>query len=278
VPPLPLLVDVLLFAVLPALGLAALVTAVLVWVGLPRSAASLGLLAGATLGLWLREALTLISGASAWNRLPWAALGALWIARMTRVTDLPASTVWVVRAAAAVAIAWLVIPAASRAEADWLSPVFAALVLAQWAVLERLAAQPSGGSVPACLAVIFLVAGGVLIHAGSARLSNAGLVLAAAFAGLALASGWFGADCGDAVPAAAVFLPGLLLMGQQETFSEVPWQAFALPALVPVLLAEALPVGQRPRVRLAVVVLTVLVPLVIALGLARAAGSLDFDV
>ena len=110
---------------------------------------------------------------------------------------------------------------------------------------------------------------------------NASIVVAAALSGIALVA-WAGrADAGGAVPAAAVMLPGLLLMGQQETFSDVPWYAFALLALAPLLLAEVLPLSDwqtsRPqRIRFLLMMLVLLIPLVAALLLAHLASPLDF--
>jgi hypothetical protein len=283
-PPLSEILDVLLYAVLPALVVAAVVMAAVVMLGGAARAplaAALGVGAAAALGLWLREGLELISSASPWNRLPPAALAALWVGRIARLPDLqPSAGCWL-RAATAIGIAWLVIPAETRSEIDWLAPAFAAVVFAQWVLLERLAARVPDGSVPLCLALALLAAGAVLIHANSARLMNAAIVLASAFAGIAAVSWWRRVDAGGAVPAAGVLLPGLLLMGKQETVSEIPWNAFALPALAPLLLAEALPLagwqGSRwQRVRFLLMVLVVLIPLAAAIYIAREAAPLDF--
>ena len=70
-------------------------------------------------------------------------------------------------------------------------------------------------------------------------------------------------------------------MGQQETFSDVPWYTFALPALAPLLLAEALPLshwqGTRLHVlRMLLMSLLMLLPLAAAMYLALDAGPLDF--
>src|SRR5438309_6594648 len=113
--------DILLYAVLPAMCLAGAVMAMVVLLGGNKQAtlaAALGMAAGAALGLWLREGLTLSPGDSTWNRLPWAALGALWIGRVARLPDLQPSAGWFLRAGAAIGIAWLIIPAETRKEID----------------------------------------------------------------------------------------------------------------------------------------------------------------
>jgi hypothetical protein len=244
------------------------------------NAAALGLCAGASTGLWLSDALELVPGNPIWNRLPWAALAALWLGRITRLPELQPAACWLLRAATAIVIAWVGIPLDMRAEADWLAPTVAAVIFTHWAILERLAAEPPDGSVLFCLALVFVTAAAVLIHAGSARLTDVAIVLASALTGLAVVAWWRRVDAGGAIPAVAVVLPILLLMGQRETFSEIPWYAFALPALAPLLLAEALPLsswhGRRPQLaRLLVMVLLLLPPLGAAFYLALAAGPLD---
>src|SRR5436853_7041095 len=120
-PPLHLILDLVLGAILPAFGVSVVVTAAVIGLLGTRHvpvAAALGLSAGAALGLWLREALTLVPGDSPWNRLPWAALAALWVGRVARLPDLQPSAGWFLRAAAAVGIAWMVIPAETRQEID----------------------------------------------------------------------------------------------------------------------------------------------------------------
>jgi hypothetical protein len=288
-PPLPppsLMMDVVLGAVLPPLAVAAVIMAALMLLcGLQRAplAAALGLGAAAVLGLWLRDALPLVPGDSSWNRLPWAALAALWVGRVARLPQLQPGAGSLLRAAAAILVALVVIPPTLRGNHDWLAPAFATVVFAEWTLLEYLAAESPGGSVPLCLAVVCLGAGGVLIHAGSALLMNAAIVLASALAGIALVAWWARADAGGAVPAVAVLAPGILLLGYEETFSEVPWLAFALPALTPLALIEALPLshwqGRRAgAVRLTLMLVLILVPLATAIYLAHAAGPLDFDV
>ena len=198
-PPWPLILDALLYTVLPALGLAAAVTGVVVLLGGERGKhGPLVRLLGprrarACARLYLRESLTLIAqAASPWNRLPWAALAALWVGRVARQPGLQAGAGWLLRAAAAVLISWIIIPADTRHESDWLAPAFAATVFALWAILVapgcRAVADVS--AVPTCLAIVLLTAGAVLVHAGTARLMEATVVLASALAGIGAIAWW----------------------------------------------------------------------------------------
>jgi hypothetical protein len=281
-PPPELVLGKLVHIVLPALGMAAVVMASVLLVGGPKQGplgAALGLAAGAALVSWLEYLWPVPPASSSWNRLPWASLAALWIGRVARLPTLPPATGALLRAGTAILIAWLVLPADLRHDNDWLAPAFAALIFAQWSLLERVAAEAPGGSVPFCLAVVFLGAGAVLIHASAARGMDSAAALASALAGVALVAWWWRADAGGAVPASAVMLPGLLLMAQQES-ELVPWYAFLLPALAPLLLVEALPTnhwqGTRWRLlRLAVMLLLVLIPIVAAVAIAHAAAPMD---
>ena len=202
-PPPSLIVHTLLTGMLPAMALAAVVMAAVLLVrGSDHGvlASALGLIAGAALGWWLNESLVLISSDSAWNRLPAAALAAVWVGRLARPADLRANSGGLLRAATALGIAWFVIPAEVRKETDWLAPLFAALIFAQWTILERVAAEPPGGSVPLCLAIVFLAVAGVLIHANCARLMNSAIVLAAALGGIAVVARFWRADAGAQSP------------------------------------------------------------------------------
>src|SRR6266540_4661666 len=101
-PPLDMTVDALLYAVAPALVAAAALFALFEWLGGPKGVplgATLGLSVGMAWALWLRGALTLMSGESAWNRLPWAAAALLGIGLATRWQRLPRVAAWLVRAA-----------------------------------------------------------------------------------------------------------------------------------------------------------------------------------
>jgi len=285
------LIAMLRWGVPPALVAAIVVMAVLEWLGGPKqapAAAALGLIAGVVLGLWsysaaplfsteetspllagLRGALNLVNGDSSWNRMPWAVLAAVCTERLARALDTHTNDGWLLRGATAVGIAWWLIPEPAREEFVWLAPSFAAVVFLEWELLARLAAEPPDGSVLVCLALAFLTAGILLVNAGISRSMEASVMCASALVGIALVAWWRRADASGAIPAAALLLPGLLLMGQQETSEPVPWSAFAAAALGPLMLAGAWPVRRWPAIpRHLVRLVLVLIPLIAAVLLA----------
>ena len=292
-----LLLPMVLYMMLPALVGSALIMAALSWIGGAKQAAAgaaLALIVGAGLGLWLRaaipddspgaalaalnNALTLIPGESSWNRLPWAVLAALCVGRLAYLADVHSSDGWLLRGGASVAIAWWVLPEDARTEFVWLAPVFAATVWATWVFLDRLAVLPGSTSVAICVILALLTAGTVLIQARTARLMDVTIVLAFAFIGIAIVAYARGVQFDGAVPAIAVVLPSLLLMGERTTYEEIHWSAFVLPILALLLLTATLPFTHWPKFRLHLVrLLLASIPLGIALYLALQAGPVDFE-
>jgi hypothetical protein len=283
--PTAMALDTLLKGVLPAMAVAAAVMAAIVLVfGKEQGplGSALGFAAAVGLGFWIRFGLTLEAGEGPWNRLPYAALAALWVGRIARRPEMQPTAGWILRTAVAFAIAWLVIPADTRSQMDGLAPLFAGVVLALWALLERVAEQPADGSVPFAVALTFFVAAFVLISAHTSKLSEASIVVGSALIGLSLTAWWRQADSGGAVPAVAVLLPGVILMGQQTTFNEIPWYGFALPVVAPLVLAEALAMshwqGARWQLlRWLVMMLLILIPLAAACYVTYDAEPLDLE-
>jgi hypothetical protein len=288
-PPLDAVWDLLCYAILPAFATAAIVTAAIERIGGPKQArtgAALGLIAGVALGFWWRSTLPFVPGDSTWNRLAWAALIALCVDRVAHLTD----DGNLLRGAASFGIAWWVIPENVRTEIPWLTLAFAAAMWLNWMLLEMFAGrggfQPpntrrleaAATDVGVCVVLSLLVAGGVLVFAGIARHMEAAIVLAMAFAGVSVVAAWRQFDLRAAIPAIAVMLPGLLVMGNRESSVEtIHWAAFALPAIAPLMLAASLPFQHWPRKRSIVLRIgLVLIPLIIAMILARQGGSLDF--
>jgi hypothetical protein len=167
--------------------------------------------------------------------LPWAALLAAGVGPVARSSRLT-------RALVAVLVARLLVPP----DLPWLWAAFAAAVLAEWELLDAFG-EGSGSWLPLGLGLVFLAAGAVLIHAHSARLTDLATIVAGSTFGLAVAAWWTGADVRSALPIAAVSLPGLMLVGQQSTYSEVPTASFALAGLAPLALALLLVLPQRLR-------------------------------
>jgi hypothetical protein len=299
-PPLDMTRDVLLYAVLPALVGAAAVMAIVercFGARQAQAAAAVGLIAGTMLGLflrvasfnewpraadqtlassaatWLRMSLTPMSGDSSWNRLPLAALGLLCVGRLARLPDLRPIDSRLLRAAASVTAAWAVIPTTAQEEIAWLMPVFAVVVFAEWMILDMLTASPPGGTVIFSLALVFFVASMPLIQAGWGSLADVAIVLSAAWTGIAIVATWRHVDGGGGVPVVALLLPSMMLLGHLLT-DEVPWQAFALIAGAPLMLAFTLPLRHWQSVWLRVLQLAlVLLPLGVA---AYLTGPIEF--
>jgi hypothetical protein len=297
-PPNAIIVEALFTLILPAFVLAALALALIEWFAGAKqapAAAALGVIfayaLGPTLGhwgydgikdpleYWFSNTLILMPGDSPWNRLPWAALAALCVGRLTRGADAPAADVWLIRGAVSFAIAWWVMPEHVHALGVWVAPAFGGAILLNWMVLECLARKPSDGSVPMALVLCFFVASMVLLYAGIARFSGAAIVLGSAFAGLALVGYVRRADTSGSAGGGAVMLPALLLAGNRETVvADVPLVAYVLTGISPLTLAAALPFAHWPwyariLLRLALIAL----PLGIALALTMQAEPPAFE-
>src|SRR5262249_4400386 len=153
----------------------------------------------------------------------------------------------------------------------WMAPAFAAVVWGNWVVLDRVAAAPGSGSVAASIILTHLAAGGVLVFAGSGKFMEIDILLASAYAGIALVVYLRHMEFRGAIPASAVVLPGLLLMGH-ETQSEptIHWTTLVLPAVAPLLLAIPMPLTGWPMPRIhALRIALVSTPLIAALIMAR---------
>jgi CDP-diglyceride synthetase len=289
-PPLPPealeeLRDLLLRAALPSFAAAAVVLALFALPGKSWCAAlggALALPAGLAAAKYFRPETfpwRPEEPGPAWQWLPAAALAALALGLVARLPRLPASVGFLLRAAACAGAAWLVLPADLWTERSWLQPAFILVLLAEWQVLEAAAERAPGGAVPLGLALVFLGGSAVLIHAHSARFAEMALMVAAALVGIAVVAWWKRTAAAAVVPGVAVLLPGLLLSGHAETFSDVPWTSFALLGLAPLALVLTLvpPVSWLGGVPLRLVQLALLLaPVGVAVALAMQAETLEF--
>ncbi len=207
--------------------------------------------------------------------LPRAALVLLIVGLVTRWLGLFASRlvperawwsvgllVWLPRAAAVYVVsAWLVLGHAA-ADPKWASlrwELVASMLLA-WLVLDGLARNGLSASVSAYLATMFLAGGMVLLYSHNAKFMELAVVIGSAMFGIAVvvcvASVGGPLSASGAIPAAVVFLPGLVL-GTRPSHDEtkVPAISFWLVALAPLLLAPFLiprePAEPGARVRAA---------------------------
>lgn len=138
---------------------------------------------------------------------------------------------WVRRLAIAGLAAWVLVPIAHRNE-YWPLAAFAGLITLASAGSEAVARQRPG-AVAVALAIACMGASLVVLHAHSARFSEALSFPGAALVGIALASVILKVDSSGAVPGTVFLLAAILLISQDTTFSEIPWYAFLLAGCTP---------------------------------------------
>lgn len=120
---------------------------------------------------------------------------------------------------------------------------------------------------PACLALLGLATAIVMIHAHSARLCDLGLMTMASFTGICSVTLLKKTHAYSLAAPTAVFFPYLIFYGQQNTFSEVPWFAFAFLAIAPLACLMFL-YSARHKIRLVAVLLwCLMLALAVAVGL-----------
>jgi len=215
-----------------------------------------------------------------WHWLLWVAALAVVVEWAARRPDVPALAGWMLRALMAGHAAWLLVPTGLREEPIWSVPAFAIVVFVEWGVLSLLATQLPGAALPFGAALSFFAAAAILIHAHTARMTDVATLIAAAFVGLSAVAWWARLDCGPAMPAAAIMLPGLLLSGYYETYSEIPSTSFLVAGLIPVapVLCLASPFARlRSPVRRMLFFVLLLAPAAVAVALAMQAESLPFE-
>ncbi|QJW99763.1 hypothetical protein [Frigoriglobus tundricola] len=195
---------------------------------LPRAA--LVLLVVGLLSRWLGTAMSRVLPEGRW----WAANLLVWFPRVVAVV---------------VVSAWLVLGhAASAPEWAHLRWELAALMLFMWLVLDGLAREGLGGEVSAHLTAILYAASVVLLYSHNAKFMELAVLVGSAMFGTAVAvcavptaTGAAKIAASGAIPAAVVFLPGLIL-GTRPAHDEnkVPALCFWLIALTPLVLAPFL--------------------------------------
>ena len=141
-----------------------------------------------------------------------------------------------IRFALAMLATLLFVPTELSSSHLWLPWLIGTCITASWLVCDRLRDQGWEELALACLVLAAMASAFVLLHAHSARLTDAATLIAAAMSGIAVASIWGKADAAGAIPAAVVFLPAVLISGYHETFSDVPILAFILPSVAPLAL------------------------------------------
>jgi hypothetical protein len=256
--------------------------------------------------------------APGWHALPRAALVLMVVGLLSRWLGLLAARflperhwwganllVWAPRIAAVFLISeWLTTgEAASAPQWHWLRYQLAGAILFVWIALDSMAratgsvqdnsapvpgwvpdesARPSAGAeVAAYQAVAFFATAALLVYTGNARIGEVALIMSFAMLGLAIVAGLGGSDTSGAIPAGAVFLPGLVL-GTRPSYDQgnVPEEAFWLIALAPlVLLPFLIPALYRKNDWFVRVIrfLLVLAPLIAAIVLTSQRVELELD-
>lgn len=217
------------------------------------------------------------------ERLGWTCLGLCVFKALIVGRAAPSLTVASVLLRFAVAgnFSWLLVPEGYWKSSDdpfssagWL-PGFAVLVAVEWMILETAARKHPGGIVPFVAALALGSGAGVLIHAGSARMMDIAVVGFATFAGLALIASLRRLNVSAAMPAVAVVLPGLLLGGQYETYSEVRWTSFAWVAAAPLGMFPAIVWSDRRGLWLGAFLVLIIASVGVFTAM-QAAGPLEF--
>jgi hypothetical protein len=194
--------------------------------------------------------------------------------------------VWLPRAGAVLAVsAWLVRGPAAEAE-PWahLRWELVAAMLAVWLTADGLARRGFGAEVSAYLGMGLFAGSGVLLYTHNAKLMELAVLVGSAMFGIAAVAARTtpGAPvhATGAIPAAVVFLPGMVLGTRPSFDSKVPDVCFWLVALVPLALAPLLVprVGRQNRwLLLGLGVALVLTPLVVAVVLAGQYEKLPWE-
>lgn len=208
--------------------------------------------------------------------LPWVVLLGFAAELFVRHRLVPRIVALFVRAAVVIVASRLLVSPELRGESPWLWPALAAACLANWWLLDIADRDGPPGWLPLGFAGLWFAAATVLIHAHTARFTDVGTILAGAWLGIALSAYWGKSNPGGATPATAIGLPGLMLVAQQNTFSDLPIAAFALVALAPLtfLIVRRWPTGGLRFAILGWILL--LVPAALAVLLAVRYESLSF--
>ncbi len=295
-PPLADALDALQHVMLPAAGASAFVFAAVLLLG--RRWANLGAALAVGVGLlagnWEKVPMPAVPTPSAWTHLPGYAFDLVLIGLLSQLAtrDGGYSGVlfptrkfllggkWLIRTATITVCANAVIPTDPGLDRAQFYALFVAGSVALWLALDGLADSGHPAEVSGLMGLTSLLGGGVMLYAHSAIFMDLATILGSALLGVAVVAGSTKVDARGAIPAFVGFFPGLLLSGRALTTSEVPAASFVLVALAPLtLLPWAIPnlsrrKGPWPRVTRMV---SVLVPLVVALVLAGRVESLPWD-
>ncbi len=197
---------------------------------------------------------------------------------------LPARAHWsagpVLRVLVAAAGTWLILEALAPLTATATYGLLLTCVILNWEI-SRLACSrlPRRGTLPVLAVLWGGAAAALLIFAHSARFCDLAVLLTASLVGVGIAAAVWKLDLTFLLAAPCVFIPGLLLAGAANTYSEVPCAAFAWAAIAPAaLLPLCVPLALRlpAPVRIAIAMLSLLLPCAAGVIMAARVESLDY--
>ncbi len=227
--------------------------------------------AGLLVGNWRRASIPYLPGDFGWEWILACAAGALLVAVFLSFASEERP-----RLRGALHVVPLLLFTFLLLPADWRSP----LTLWAFAVVAGLNTAALATSRPSHPAVVLVVACGilggaslVLICASFAKLSDAAVLLSASLAGLLVASRRPMPLMGLSLMVGTL-VPGLMLNGYFQTYSQVPWLSFALVAVAPMFffIGKLRPIRRGPAWRRTM--LEVALPLIaVGAGLALAVAA-----
>lgn len=273
-PPIALLIDLLLYLVLPALITSAALIGLAVallnrkWWDL---AVAVALIGGMLAGNYSRASLPYIPDGYGWPWLLPAAIAITLLAGMGQ-SCWPKKIVYkaLLIIAGTIALTCVLTPVENH-RAEYLLG-FAAISLANAFVLEAVSERSSSRLLYVLAPFVFIKGAALVsIYSHFARVTDGAAIVASSLLGILVISFWKSISFKVAGQLLAILLPALMLSAQQNTYSEVPLASFFLIALSPLALLPVLvPRFKKlaPRTQLAIQIILPIIPVLIAVGLA----------
>lgn len=172
-----------------------------------------------------------------WHWLPWLVLLAGGVSCGSSVSG-RAWHVWGWRMGLSLLAAWLIVPAWEEMQPwrpGWIA-ASAGIMLLLLGHFDRCLAVGRGRVLAAVLCASFLAGGYVLLEAATAKFAQLSIAMACALAPAAILAPRHGLHAA-VLPAAAIFLPGIVLNSYFYTFSELPLLAFLAVVGLPLTVA-----------------------------------------
>jgi hypothetical protein len=303
-PPMSEVIDALRTAVLPAAGAAAgvyFVASLLPLVRRTALPAALAIACGFLAGNWQRDAVEFRLHSE--HRLQAKELGRSLQAAVTGVNDhgavVPTARFWLpwivvagllasvaagmarslgwwLKLIVAVLGGWLLSPAETQNQHIAYTVGYALLAMSIWWVLDEFEA---GGLLPFTASLAAGAAGTLMLFAASLRYSDIGVLASSALMGVAVLAWWFQSDAAAVAAVPALGVPGLMLIAQHDSSSQVPAMSYSLMAAAPLALGLlSLPGFGRlaGRGRATLTMLLWLTPAAVSIYLASRVEVLDF--